>query len=106
MQKLQTGFHRGQLLTAICELANDIQKRIHPYSRKKFKPHTITIGDIFNLGALLKKSIITNKDLEILHKDYSFLVSKNALKTKIDKAFPTWNIEQWFLKLEARLYIK
>jgi len=97
---------RLELLTSICKMATDIHKKIHPYSRKKFKPHTITIGDIFSLGALIGKSIITNEDIEILHKDYSFLLSKNVLQTKIDKAFPTWNIEQWFLKIGAKKYIK
>jgi len=97
---------RWELLTSICKMATDIHKKIHPYSRKIYKPHTITIGDIFVLGAWVGKSIITDKDLEALHKDSSFLLSKNALGTKITNSFPTWNIEQWFLKIGAKKYIK
>ena len=105
MKKLKTNFQKWELLTSICEMATHIHKQMHPYSRKKFKPHTITIGDIFVLGAWVGNSIITNEDLEVLHKYTTFLLSKNVLVTKVD-SFPTWNIEQWFLKLEANTYIK
>jgi len=108
-KKLKTNFNRWELLTAICKMANEVHKRIHPYGRKKFKPHTITIGDIFTLGVLTKKSLITDEDIIILHENNYYGLKggwNGVLSVKVDKVFPIWNIEDWFLKLGAINYIK
>jgi len=66
LPKRKTNLSKSRLLEILCEDMNRVYKNAHPYSRKKFKPNTVTLIDFIDYGI--------HKSVNVLH-PYTILIT-------------------------------
>jgi len=78
-----TNLSKERLLQLLCEDMTRVHKHYHPYSRKKFKPNTVTLIDFINYGFHKRVNVLHPYIISITGYGIDNLVLKNRISVEV-----------------------